>query len=334
MTNPRKFAHSTGTQSTSALPISALGQSSTWNYRPLMVLGAGSFATVYLSMGRHGERVALKKVRLDGACTQELSILQSLSSPFCSQVLDYFYSHADGESFLWIVTEMMPESLGAYLRRAAQLREPMPRLLTKLFAFQLFAGLAHLHALGVTHRDVKADNCLVDGAHGRLKIADFGIAKRIGKGDASGSYVASRFYRAPELLLGCTRYRHAVDIWAAGCVVAEMLLAMPMFQGASNADQLDQIMRVIGPPRDGDAESFEHALAFPRVEQICSLRVALPRATEPELLRLLERIFVYNPGARPTAEECMASTYFDELFAEGTRLPGGGALPHLGARET
>jgi glycogen synthase kinase 3 beta len=298
-----------------------------------MILGSGSFGTVYLSMGRDGQRVALKKVKLDGPSSQELAILQSLRSPWCSSVLDHFYSTADDQSYLWIVTEMMPESLGDFLRRSHQMHQPIPPILTKLFSYQLFSGIMHIHSIGVTHRDIKTDNCLVDSISGRLKITDFGIAKRIEKDDESGSYVASRFYRAPELLLGCCRYNHKLDIWAAGCVVAEMLLdSMPMFQGSSNEDQLDQIMRILGAPTIDEVKSFDHPIEFPPVEKISSLRMALPASTPSELLELLTQIFVYNPNARPSAEECMTSTYFDELFIEGVKLPNGGNLPELAPR--
>jgi glycogen synthase kinase 3 beta len=322
-----------GSYSTSALPSASLVQTPTWTYRPLMVLGSGSFGTVYLSMASNGQPVALKKVKLDNSYSQELSILQSIHSLWCSSLIDYFYTTSDNQSYLWLVTEMMPESLGAFLRRSHQLHQPLPPILVKLFSYQLFSGILDIHSIGVTHRDIKTENCLVDAAAGRLAITDFGIAKRIGKNDESGSYVASRFYRAPELLLGCRRYNNKLDIWAAGCVIAEMLLeGMPMFQGSSNKDQLDQIMRVLAPPTEEDMASFEHPIPFPKVEQVSSLRFALPAATPSALLELLKRIFVYNPDARPSAEECMASSYFDELFEPGTKLPSGAPLSELAPR--
>jgi glycogen synthase kinase 3 beta len=286
-------------------------------------------------MDCNGQRVALKKVKLDDSHSQELSILQSLHSPWCSSLIDHFYSTADNQSYLWMVTEMMPESLSAFLQRSDQLHQPIPPILAKLFAYQLFSGILHIHSIGVTHRDIKTENCLVDAAAGRLTITDFGIAKRIGKGDESGCYVASRFYRAPELLLGCRWYNNKLDIWAAGCVLAEMLLeGMPMFQGSSNEDQLDQIMRVLGRPTEEDANSFKHPIPFPETEQVSSLRFALPAATPQALLELLNRILVYNPNARPSAEECMASAYFDELFETGAKMPSGAPLPQLAERPT
>jgi serine/threonine protein kinase len=204
----------------------------------------------------------------------------------------------------------------------------------KLFAFQLFAGLADIHALGIVHRDIKTDNCLVEPVTGRLLISDFGNAKVIEPDSENTFYIASRIYRAPELLLNCSRYDNKIDIWAAGCVIAEVLLdAIPMFQGSSNEDHLVQIMRVLGPPTPGDAASFEHPLPFPEVEHICSLENALPLSTPKDLLALLKQIFSYNPSKRPTAQQCMKSRYFDELYSEGVRLPSGRPLPALPPRK-
>jgi glycogen synthase kinase 3 beta len=298
-----------------------------------MVLGRGAFGTVYLSMGPGNQRVALKQVQNSEKEPRELKILQCLQSPYCSSLIDHFYREVNNVKYLYMVTDIMPESLGSYLSRARQFNQFVHPILMKLFSYQMLSGIAYIHSLSIVHRDIKTENCLVDANQGRLKVSDFGIAKKIGKGDENGSYVASRFYRAPELLLGCRRYTNKIDIWAAGCVIAEMLLrGTPMFQGSSNHDQLTQIVQVLGQPTAADAESFEHPIPFPEVERICSLTMALPVSTPVELLVLLKGMFSYNPEARPSAEQCMASPYFDELFEPGVTLPNGGPLPELAPR--
>jgi serine/threonine protein kinase len=81
-----------------------------------------------------------------------------------------------------------------------------------------------MHLKGVCHRDIKPQNCLVDPSCHILKICDFGSAKKLQKGEDSVSYICSRYYRAPELLLGKKNYTEMIDVWSAGCVFAEMLL--------------------------------------------------------------------------------------------------------------
>jgi glycogen synthase kinase 3 beta len=284
-------------------------------------------------MGPTGERVALKKVKRKESLPREVQILQTVHSPCCNALLDHFSSVDGTDSYLWLVTELMPESLGNFIRRMHQLHETVHPLIVKLFTYQLFAGLAHLHSLGICHRDIKTDNCLVDAARGRLVISDFGSAKVLDKDGDNAFYIASRIYRAPELLLNCTTYDNTIDIWAAGCVIAEILLdAIPMWQGASNDEQLIQIMQVLGPPAQGDSQSFMHPQPFPEVECISSLHYALPLSTPTDLLDLLGRIFNYNPKNRPSAEECMRSPYFDELFKDGVKLPSGNSLPPIPRR--
>ena len=311
----------------------AIPNKSPWKYRHLVTLGRGCFGTVFQSMAPNGTPVAIKQIRINPSeDNREIKILEMLHSPFCVTLLDSFYSTSpDGEtSYLNIVTEIMPESLGRLIRNAHMLKQPVSPLLTKLFMYQLFAGLAHIHSMGIAHRDIKTDNCLVDPRHGRLKIIDFGSAKILHPGDTHASYIASRIYRAPELLLDSTHYDNKIDIWAAGCVAAEIVLdAIPMFQGSCNEDHLVQIMHVIGKPTPDDAKSFEHPIPFPNVEQICTLENALPLSCDPDLLQLLKDIFVYNPRKRPTAEECCRSPYFAELFQEGVKLPNGNPLPEL-----
>jgi glycogen synthase kinase 3 beta len=238
---------------------------------------------------------------------------------------------SDGKTYIHFVSEVMPDSLRGLISKAHDMRQSLDPLLVKAFIYQLFAGLAYLHSNGIVHRDMKTGNCLVDARQGRLKIIDFGSAKRIDKGTESATYIASRIYRAPELLLGCSTYNEKIDIWAAGCIIAEIILdAIPMFQGSSNEDQLVQIMRIMGKPTEEDESSFDHPVPFPSdVEQICSLQMSLPLGTDPDLLAMLAEIFRYDPAKRPSARDCMKYRYFDELFERNARFANGNPVPEL-----
>jgi glycogen synthase kinase 3 beta len=109
-------------------------------------------------------------------------------------------------------------------------------------------SLAHLHALGICHRDIKPQNLLVDTRSHVLKLCDFGSSKALQAGEPSVAYICSRYYRAPELIFGATDYTCAIDMWSAGCVFAELLLGHPMFPGETGVDQLVEIIKILGTP--------------------------------------------------------------------------------------
>jgi glycogen synthase kinase 3 beta len=112
----------------------------------------------------------------------------------------------------------------------------------------MLRGLAYAHSMGICHRDIKPANLLVDPKTHQLKLADFGSAKRLVAETMNAAYITSRHYRAPELIFGATGYTQAIDIWSAGCVIAELYLGEPLFQGENGVDQLVEIIKVLGTP--------------------------------------------------------------------------------------
>ena len=138
----------------------------------------------------------------------------------------------------------------------------------QLYMYQLFRSLAYIHSLGICHRDIKPQNLLLDPETAVLKLCDFGSAKQLLQGEPNVSYICSRYYRAPELIFGAINYttrigknyflwwfwrqlvdlRCFVDVWSAGCVLAELLLGQPIFPGDSGVDQLVEIIKVLGTP--------------------------------------------------------------------------------------
>ena len=114
-------------------------------------------------------------------------------------------------------------------------------------ARQLFAALQYLRKLGVLHRDIKPDNILLKD--GTVKLADFGSARFVDRPGRMSTYVGTRWYRAPEMLLGSTDYGYPSDIWAVGAVLGEMYAMEPVFIGSSVDDQLYRIFSVRGKCR-------------------------------------------------------------------------------------
>lgn len=123
-----------------------------------------------------------------------------------------------------------------------------PLFLIKMYSYHMFRGLAYIHSIGICHRDIKPHNVLVDPVKHVAKLCDFGSAKKLLPDESSVAYICSRYYRAPELIFGCTQYTNAIDVWSVGCVIAEMVLGRPLFPGGSGVDQLVEIVKILGTP--------------------------------------------------------------------------------------
>ena len=127
----------------------------------------------------------------------------------------------------------------------------MHPLLTKLYSYQLLRALNYIHRHNVMHRDIKPQNLLVDPTCHILKVCDFGSAKKINEDSKqSVSYICSRYYRAPELMFGSRDYSTAIDIWSAGCVIAELVHGEPLFKGELAHSQLIEIIKKLGSPTE------------------------------------------------------------------------------------
>jgi glycogen synthase kinase 3 beta len=307
------------------------------DYHPVRVIGRGAFGIVYSARCSDGSLVAIKKVKIDPRYkNRELETLREVNSRYVVRLLNYFRtaSKSTKDVYLNFVMEILPESLHQFTVNYRNDRKYPPLLYVKLFAYQMFSGLDDLHSQGIAHRDLKPQNMLVDRDTGELKICDLGSAKRLRPNEPSISYIASRYYRAPELIFDCVLYGSAIDIWAAGCCIAEMLMSgMPIFVGDSSVAQLHAIGRVIGAPTEEELKSFTHNSNIElRVEKAVGLRGILPRHAPDDLVDLLTAIFVYSPGRRPTAKECMKHYAFDELFELDFGMPSGKPLPVLERR--
>jgi len=147
-----------------------------------------------------------------------------------------------------------------------------------------------------------------------MKVADFGLARSLDTRDPDQTplltdYVATRWYRAPEILLGSNKYTKGVDMWSMGCIVGELLLGKPLFPGTSTLNQLDRVMEVTGRPSQEDVESINSPLAQTMLESLPptkpkKLRDMFPTASE-EALDLLKNLLQFNPNKRLTAEQAL-----------------------------
>lgn len=117
----------------------------------------------------------------------------------------------------------------------------------KNFMRQILKGMMHVHSLNICHRDLKPENILLTDK-GIVKICDFGSAKVMNSKELNTPYIVSRYYRAPELSLGCSDYTNEIDIWAIGCIFAEFMTMRPLFPGKTEGSQLIEQIAVLGLP--------------------------------------------------------------------------------------
>ncbi|KAG2649743.1 hypothetical protein PVAP13_1NG128200 [Panicum virgatum] len=277
----------------------------TISYMAERVVGTGSFGIVFQAKCLEtGETVAIKKVLQDKR----------------------------DELFLNLVMEFVPESLYRVLKHYSNMNQRMPLIYVKLYTYQIFRGLAYIHTVpGVCHRDVKPQNLLVDPLTHQVKICDFGSAKMLVKGEANISYICSRYYRAPELIFGATEYTTSIDIWSAGCVLAELLLGQPLFPGESAVDQLVEIIKVLGTPTREEIRCMNPnytEFRFPQIKAHPWHKIFHKRMP-PEAIDLASRLLQYSPNLRCTALEACAHPFFDELREPHARLPNGRPFPPL-----
>ncbi|XP_043493812.1 cyclin-dependent kinase 4-like isoform X1 [Polistes fuscatus] len=299
-------------------------------YIQLIYIGNGAYGTVYKARDSNtGQVVALKKVRVplttDGlpmSTVREISTLKQLDKfdyPHIVRLLDVcqgkrqklpfseVISNALDESLtLWLVFEHVEQDLASYISSCSETGIPS-EIVRQMFK-EILHGIEFLHSHRIIHRDLKPQNLLVT-AERRIKIADFGLAKTYAFEMRLTSVVVTQWYRAPEVLLGCS-YATPVDMWSAACILAEISKLKPLFPGTSEGDQLDRIFQIIGTPKleewpDNVSLSWN---AFP-YRRSKPLSEVVPNLVESGL-DLLQKLLTFNPHYRLTAAQALRHRYF------------------------
>eukprot|EP00123_Amoebidium_parasiticum_P019392 comp24924_c0_seq1/m.46916 comp24924_c0_seq1/g.46916 ORF comp24924_c0_seq1/g.46916 comp24924_c0_seq1/m.46916 type:complete len:390 (-) comp24924_c0_seq1:616-1785(-) len=323
-----------GSKITTVVATNSRGESQEVSYTDTKVIGNGSFGVVFQArLCETSELVAIKKVLQDKRFkNRELQIMRQLSHPNVVRMCYFFYSSGEkkDEVYLHLVLEFVPETVYRVTRHYTKLKQYMPMIYVKLYTYQLLRSLSYIHSQGICHRDIKPQNLLVDPSTGVLKLCDFGSAKILVKGEPNVSYICSRYYRAPELIFGASDYTTAIDVWSAGCVMAELLIGQPMFPGESGVDQLVEIIKVLGTPTREEILSMNPnytEFKFPQIKAHPWSKVFSHSHVPESALHLISKTLAYTPMARLTALQACAVPFFDELRDPATVLPNGRALP-------
>lgn len=307
----------------------------TISYMAERVVGTGSFGVVFQAKClESGEAVAIKKVLQDKRYkNRELQIMRLFDHPNVVQLKHWFYSTTEkDEVFLNLVLEYVSETVYRVTKHYSRVNQHVPLIFVQLYTYQICRALAYIHGvIGVCHRDIKPQNLLVNPHTHQLKICDFGSAKMLVPGEPNISYICSRYYRAPELIFGATEYTTAIDMWSAGCVLAELLLGQPLFPGESGVDQLVEVIKILGTPTREEIKCMNPnytEFKFPQIKAHPWHKVFHKRMP-PEAVDLVSRLLQYSPNLRCTALEACAHPFFDELRDPNACLPNGRPLPPL-----
>lgn len=235
-----------------------------------------------------------------------MAIIKSLENPNIVGLRRYFYTRNESrEEFLSLVLEWMPTSVDRLLREYEKHPERTSLPLIQRAFHQFALALKYLHGMGVCHRDIKPHNLLLDPSTGMVKLCDFGCSKRLQPGEGNIQYICARYYRAPEIVLGWGHYSTAIDLWSAGCVLAELLTAKPLFPGKNSIDQLAKIVKVLGAPTNEEMVAMGQApkrigLKNPLTlaERKAVLRDMIPAHIPDEAVDLLAALLRYDPESR------------------------------------
>ncbi|XP_042439032.1 probable serine/threonine-protein kinase At1g54610 [Zingiber officinale] len=283
-------------------------------YEKLDKIGQGTYSNVYKARDRDtGKIVALKKVRFDTSesesvkfMAREIMMLQKLDHPNVIKLEGLATSRMHYS--LYLVFDFMQCDLSRIISRSdIRLTEPQ----IKCYMKQLLSGLQHCHERGILHRDIKGSNLLID-RNGILKIADFGLANFYDPNIkvALTSRVVTLWYRAPELLLGTTDYGVGIDLWSAGCLLAEMFVGKPIIAGRNEIEQLQKIFMLCGSPSDDFWKKLKLTSNFqpppPHKSTIFETFKDLPSSA----LSLLIVLLALEPSNRGTAVSALQSIYF------------------------
>lgn len=292
-------------------------------YQMLSAVGSGAYGQVCSAVDvLTNNRVAIKKLARPFQSAvhakrtyRELKLLKHMRHENVIGLLNVFYPQNDTTQ-IYLVTHLMGADLNNIIR-TQKLSDDHVQFLV----YQILRGLKYIHSAGIIHRDLKPSNIAVN-EDCELKILDFGLA-RPAETEMTG-YVATRWYRAPEIMLNWMHYNQTVDIWSVGCIMAELLTGKTLFPGSDHIHQLNLIMEILGTPNDDFMKKITSESARNYIKSLPpmhrkDLRQVFTGAN-PQAIELLALMLELDSEKRITAEQALAHAYLAQ-YADPTDEP-------------
>jgi len=301
-------------------------------YQNLMPVGNGAFGQVCSATDTESRssdscevRVAIKKLarpfqsQIHAKRTyRELKMLKHMKHENIIELLDCFTSASTIDQFseVYMVTPLMDLDLNNIIKIQKLTDDQV-----KFIIYQIMRGLKYIHSAGIIHRDLKPSNLAVN-EDCDLKILDFGLARPT-DAEMTG-YVATRWYRAPEIMLNWMHYSQTVDIWSVGCIMAELLTGRPLFPGDDQIDQITKVLTICGTPTNEtlskitSEEAILYIRSLPRMEKK-DFQTVFP-GSNPQAIDLLEKMLEVDADKRITAAQTLSHPYLEE-YADPTDEP-------------
>ena len=296
-------------------------------YQIIKLIGDGTYGQVYEGINKETNmKVAIKKLKTkmssweDCILQNEVRFLRKLNHENIVKLLEVIREQNSDVSYIF---EYCDCNLFQFIENHRKQKMFISEMKIRNIVYQIICGVKYLHSCNIMHRDLKPENILMIINNNLIKIADFGTAKEIPeyKNNSLTDYVCTRWYRAPECTLKSNNYNEKIDVWAIGCIMAELYTLKPLFPGIDEFDQLNKILKIVGTP-----EYNEWPEGYTLVQK---LNIRLPSYNKSNLkqyvfnanddaIDFLEFIFQLNPDKRPSCNELLKHPYFTEVQRPGS----------------